>query len=187
MSLHNRTVPTPPPRHSSDARPSSGSPWKEDRQFPLRAYNSVELEEPLSPFNPTFSGGESPPSVSMSGMTFGSLHEDYSPSPPGSDTSTSSNAPATRLQAPSCGEPSPAPNGKQYAFVSLPGNVVKKRPLRRYDEIERLYQCSWPNCTEAYGTLNHLNAHITMQKHGPKRNPNGKLDSYPPLLSSPPC
>ncbi|OSX64004.1 hypothetical protein POSPLADRAFT_1073706 [Postia placenta MAD-698-R-SB12] len=62
-------------------------------------------------------------------------------------------------------------NGKTYSFVSLPGNAVKKRPRRRYDEIERLYQCSWPNCTKAYGTLNHLNAHVTMQKHGPKRTP----------------
>ncbi|KZT69248.1 hypothetical protein DAEQUDRAFT_636399, partial [Daedalea quercina L-15889] len=62
-------------------------------------------------------------------------------------------------------------NGKTYSFVSLPGNAVKKRPRRRYDEIERLYQCSWPNCTKAYGTLNHLNAHVTMQKHGPKRSP----------------
>lgn len=173
-----------PPRRSSDARPSSGSPWKEDRQFPLHTYNSVELEEPLSPFNPTFSGGESPPSVGMSGMMFGSLHEDYGPSPPGTGTSTSSDAPTAHLQAPSGGEPSSASNSKQYAFVSLPGNIVKKRPRRRYDEIERLYQCSWPNCTKAYGTLNHLNAHITMQKHGPKRNPNGKLGSYPPHLFS---
>ncbi|KAH9941983.1 hypothetical protein B0H21DRAFT_696653 [Amylocystis lapponica] len=61
-------------------------------------------------------------------------------------------------------------NSKNYSFVSLPGNAVKKRPRRRYDEIERLYQCSWPNCTKAYGTLNHLNAHVTMQKHGPKRS-----------------
>ena len=31
--------------------------------------------------------------------------------------------------------------------------------------------CSWPDCTKAYGTLNHLNAHVTMQKHGAKRTP----------------
>lgn len=30
---------------------------------------------------------------------------------------------------------------KTYSFVSLPGNAVRKRPRRRYDEIERLYQC----------------------------------------------
>ncbi|KAF7793513.1 hypothetical protein EIP86_004627 [Pleurotus ostreatoroseus] len=32
-------------------------------------------------------------------------------------------------------------SSKQYAFVELPGNAVKKRPRRRYDEIERLYRC----------------------------------------------
>ncbi|EPQ28559.1 uncharacterized protein PFL1_03863 [Pseudozyma flocculosa PF-1] len=50
-------------------------------------------------------------------------------------------------------------------------NVGKKRPRRRYDEIERLYPCKWPGCTKSYGTLNHLNAHVAMQKHGPKRSP----------------
>ncbi|CAK5267684.1 unnamed protein product, partial [Mycena citricolor] len=62
-------------------------------------------------------------------------------------------------------------SSKTYSFVALPGNAVRKRPRRRYDEIERLYQCSWPECTKAYGTLNHLNAHVQMQKHGPKRSP----------------
>ena len=60
---------------------------------------------------------------------------------------------------------------KTYAFVSLPGNAVRKRPRRRYDEIERLYHCSWSGCTKSYGTLNHLNAHIVMQRHGSKRSP----------------
>ncbi|KAG1056062.1 hypothetical protein G6F43_002015 [Rhizopus delemar] len=60
---------------------------------------------------------------------------------------------------------------KVYSFVEIPGTNQKKRPRRRYDEIERLYHCNWPGCTKAYGTLNHLNAHVSMQKHGPKRNP----------------
>ncbi|KAI0640778.1 hypothetical protein C8Q79DRAFT_895915, partial [Trametes meyenii] len=78
------------------------------------------------------------------------------------------------MQAPptSSNTPRVAGNSKTYSFVSLPGNAVKKRPRRRYDEIERLYQCSWPGCTKAYGTLNHLNAHVTMQRHGSKRSPN---------------
>ncbi|CAE6403862.1 unnamed protein product [Rhizoctonia solani] len=63
------------------------------------------------------------------------------------------------------------PGHRQYAFVSLEGSKIRKRPRRRYDEIERLYSCSFEDCTKAYGTLNHLNAHVTMQKHGPKRNP----------------
>ncbi|EIN09564.1 hypothetical protein PUNSTDRAFT_66703, partial [Punctularia strigosozonata HHB-11173 SS5] len=74
------------------------------------------------------------------------------------------------------GPRSPNASSKTYAFVSLAGNAVKKRPRRRYDEIERLYQCSYtlPDgsvCTKSYGTLNHLNAHIGMQRHGEKRSP----------------
>jgi hypothetical protein len=60
---------------------------------------------------------------------------------------------------------------KTYSFVSLPGNAVRKRPRRRYDEIERLYHCSWEGCTQSYGTLNHLNAHVVMQRHGKTRTP----------------
>lgn len=72
--------------------------------------------------------------------------------------------------------PSPSDTNTRYSFVPLPSNApAKKRPRRRYDEIERLYGCNFENCTKAYGTLNHLNAHITMQKHGPKRDPNGRL------------
>jgi hypothetical protein len=54
---------------------------------------------------------------------------------------------------------------KIYSFVAIPGTNQRKRPRRRYDEIERLYHCNWPGCTKAYGTLNHLNAHVSMQKH----------------------
>ncbi|KAG0231470.1 hypothetical protein BGW42_000222 [Actinomortierella wolfii] len=61
---------------------------------------------------------------------------------------------------------------KGYPFVSLSGvTTTKKRPRRRFDEIERLYVCNWGDCEKSYGTLNHLNAHVTMQKHGPKRHP----------------
>ncbi|KAI8343372.1 hypothetical protein BC941DRAFT_321121, partial [Chlamydoabsidia padenii] len=60
---------------------------------------------------------------------------------------------------------------KNYSFVAIPGANQRKRPRRRYDEIERLYHCTWPNCTKSYGTLNHLNAHVSMQKHGAKRHP----------------
>jgi hypothetical protein len=34
-------------------------------------------------------------------------------------------------------------SSKTYSFVPLPGNAVRKRPRRRYDEIERLYRCSF--------------------------------------------
>jgi hypothetical protein len=54
---------------------------------------------------------------------------------------------------------------KVFSFVSLPGINQPKRPRRRYDEIERLYHCNWAGCNKSYGTLNHLNAHVSMQKH----------------------
>lgn len=49
--------------------------------------------------------------------------------------------------------------------------IQKKRPRRRYGEIERYYKCIYSGCTKAYGTLNHLNTHIGLQNHGSKRNP----------------
>ncbi|SNX84450.1 related to putative C2H2 transcriptional regulator [Melanopsichium pennsylvanicum] len=62
-------------------------------------------------------------------------------------------------------------HGSHYIGGGFNASANKKRPRRRYDEIERLYPCSWPGCTKSYGTLNHLNAHVAMQKHGPKRSP----------------
>lgn len=61
-----------------------------------------------------------------------------------------------------------------YSFVPIPGAQQHKRPRRRYEEIERMYKCGWNGCEKAYGTLNHLNAHVTMQSHGIKRTPEGK-------------
>ncbi|KAK0723022.1 hypothetical protein B0T26DRAFT_740072 [Lasiosphaeria miniovina] len=58
-----------------------------------------------------------------------------------------------------------------YSFVPIPGAQQHKRPRRRFEEIERMYKCGWNGCEKAYGTLNHLNAHVTMQAHGQKRTP----------------
>lgn len=38
-----------------------------------------------------------------------------------------------------------------------------------------MYKCGWNGCEKAYGTLNHLNAHVTMQSHGQKRIPEGMV------------
>ncbi|KAL4065910.1 hypothetical protein J3A83DRAFT_4099240 [Scleroderma citrinum] len=168
--LHHNTLSYTSPRSYTSPllRTTSLSSSSSD-QLPLNPFDhQVDIDQPLSPLNPSFSGGASSPSMGLPGIS--TLHEDYGPSPPGTGTSSSSNPLATR-QHPLHDGGSP-PSSKQYSFVSLPGNAVKKRPRRRYDEIERLYQCSWPNCTKAYGTLNHLNAHVTMQKHGSKRSPN---------------
>ncbi|PTU19335.1 hypothetical protein P175DRAFT_0510603 [Aspergillus ochraceoroseus IBT 24754] len=81
------------------------------------------------------------------------------------------NTPATTV-----GPASPAATagprpGQVYSFVPIPGAQQHKRPRRRYEEIERMYKCGWNGCEKAYGTLNHLNAHVTMQSHGAKRTP----------------
>ncbi|KAF2964653.1 hypothetical protein GQX73_g8925 [Xylaria multiplex] len=76
-------------------------------------------------------------------------------------------------QAPSAPPGRPTQYGVQqvYSFVPIPGAQQHKRPRRRYEEIERMYKCGWNGCEKAYGTLNHLNAHVTMQSHGQKRTP----------------
>lgn len=66
--------------------------------------------------------------------------------------------------------------GTVYSFVPIPGAQQHKRPRRRYEEIERMYKCGWQGCEKAYGTLNHLNAHVTMQSHGAKRTPEGMFE-----------
>lgn len=71
-----------------------------------------------------------------------------------------------------------------YSFVPIPGAQQHKRPRRRYEEIERMYKCGWNGCEKAYGTLNHLNAHVTMQSHGAKRTPEGMFPIYSSILFS---
>lgn len=71
--------------------------------------------------------------------------------------------------------PANHPLSQVYSFVPIPGATQNKRPRRRFEEIERMYKCGWNGCEKAYGTLNHLNAHVTMQSHGAKRTPDGNL------------
>ncbi|KAI5457734.1 hypothetical protein BGZ63DRAFT_363953 [Mariannaea sp. PMI_226] len=73
-------------------------------------------------------------------------------------------------QSPASAPTQQRPN-QVYSFVPIPGAQQHKRPRRRYEEIERMYKCGWNGCEKAYGTLNHLNAHVTMQSHGQKRTP----------------
>lgn len=54
---------------------------------------------------------------------------------------------------------------KIYSFVPLDVIFQQKRPRKKFNEVERLYACTYLDCTKAYGTLNHLNAHVTMQGH----------------------
>ncbi|KAK8193927.1 hypothetical protein BKA81DRAFT_368355 [Phyllosticta paracitricarpa] len=86
----------------------------------------------------------------------------------------STGAPAPSMVSPVQRPPGGGhPLSTVYSFVPIPGAQQHKRPRRRYEEIERMYKCGWNGCEKAYGTLNHLNAHVTMQSHGQKRTPEG--------------
>ncbi|KDR80662.1 hypothetical protein GALMADRAFT_207666 [Galerina marginata CBS 339.88] len=178
-------------RHHHFEYPPQQQEWKHDdsryRAHEYYNHRSDILDEPISPMQSNFVHGMvgSP----NSGLPYSPISENlYGPSPPGTGTSTSSSVAPLSAGLPCSPSRSisqhlqrslsasqlsnEAIDRKTYSFVALPGNAVKKRPRRRYDEIERLYLCSWPDCNKSYGTLNHLNAHVTMQKHGPKRSPN---------------
>ncbi|KAG8894275.1 hypothetical protein FRB99_001369, partial [Tulasnella sp. 403] len=62
-------------------------------------------------------------------------------------------------------------SSRVFMGLCLPGLAIRKRPRRRYGELERIYQCNWDGCTKSYPTSNHLNAHVPMQRHGAKRTP----------------
>ncbi|WEW59769.1 hypothetical protein PRK78_005249 [Emydomyces testavorans] len=93
----------------------------------------------------------------------------YAQHPPGLPGPYSSPATTVGTASPAT-TAGPRP-GQVYSFVPIPGSQQHKRPRRRYEEIERMYKCGWNGCEKAYGTLNHLNAHVTMQSHGAKRTP----------------
>ncbi|KIK61713.1 hypothetical protein GYMLUDRAFT_58766 [Collybiopsis luxurians FD-317 M1] len=154
--------------HYSSSRSQSAWKTKEDSHHMSHgAHGSERLDSPLSPFQTSFTGS---PTMAP-GLQYSPIAEDRSVNSP-TGTSSSTHRPSAEDVDTDGNPTSMDPNSKTYSFVALPGNAVKKRPRRRYDEIERLYQCSWPDCNKAYGTLNHLNAHVTMQKHGQKRSPN---------------
>ena len=103
--------------------------------------SELKAEPPISssPISPLYAGSVAIGSdASVTGL----------PSPPvqvrPSPSKQLGAIPGARPPQALCASPTPRPGGnnsKTYSFVSLPGNAVKKRPRRRYDEIERLYQC----------------------------------------------
>jgi transcription factor CON7 len=111
-----------------------------------------------------------PRSRSASLSSLGSVSSNY----PTTTTAASSDSNSKTNSGGGANPGGESSSDTRYSCIALPGNAVKKRPRRRYNELERIYQCSWPDCSKAYGTLNHLNAHVTMQKHGAKRSPGGK-------------
>eukprot|EP00158_Paraphelidium_tribonemae_P002914 Partr_v1_DN25777_c2_g1_i3_m74859 putative C2H2 transcription factor (Con7) len=66
------------------------------------------------------------------------------------------------------------PNNNHYHHSSYPHAKSaamldrQRRKRRKFDEINRIYKCSWHGCSKSYGTLNHLNHHIHLQGHGEK-------------------
>ncbi|KAJ7745875.1 hypothetical protein DFH07DRAFT_685170, partial [Mycena maculata] len=92
-----------------------------------------------------------------------------SPTDKGSSSSATPSLPPLLGSQKSVSAPS---DGQNFCFVAFPDIALGKRPRRPYKEIERLYNCSWPECDKAYGTLGHLNAHVRIQGHGAKRRPN---------------
>lgn len=62
-------------------------------------------------------------------------------------------------------------HGSFQPYTQLTVPAKPKRVRRKAHEMIRLYLCNYPNCKNSYGTLNHLNAHIQIKRHGPKRRP----------------
>lgn len=118
-----------------------------------------------SPYGPP--GGEMPSTYQHGSSMYAQPRTDWAYQHPGAPMTPSGGVfPPSASSAPPQSRPS-----QVYSFVPIPGSQQHKRPRRRYEEIERMYKCGWNGCEKAYGTLNHLNAHVTMQSHGSKRTP----------------
>lgn len=162
------------PRYSSGgsdgrASPTSAGPFMYAPP-PRDSYGSVDgttsgvaahqqLQSPFSRSRPTTADSTHPASAHPSQMPGGGPSPAY-------HTREQRNGEQSQSQQ----ESGSGGESKQYNFVATAGSA-HKRPRRRYDEIERLYNCDYPGCTKSYGTLNHLNSHKTMQKHGPRSTP----------------
>ncbi|KAF2225598.1 hypothetical protein BDZ85DRAFT_257763 [Elsinoe ampelina] len=178
------------------ARPGS---YEHFAQHPPRSYPEGQPRYPpqqpgAHPPHPPMA--QANPSIAASSPTY-PPHQQYSPYPPQHEMQPHYAQPGAPIYAPrpdwagqyppvyghmAVSAPGGAPGmvaqgghpmGTVYSFVPIPGAQQHKRPRRRYEEIERMYKCGWQGCEKAYGTLNHLNAHVTMQSHGTKRTPEG--------------
>ncbi|KAJ5176045.1 Zinc finger C2H2 [Penicillium canariense] len=173
-------LPTPMPPamtpRSPDAAPPSSS-FPSDAAVPLDPSlpaNSPPYPPPYSPYQPQGHDmaqyqGHPPPPHQMYARpdwphSYGQQHHGL-PGPYASPAATTVGSASPSASA------GPRPASQVYSFVPIPGAQQHKRPRRRYEEIERMYKCGWNGCEKAYGTLNHLNAHVTMQSHGAKRTP----------------
>ncbi|KAI4870878.1 hypothetical protein F4820DRAFT_147552 [Hypoxylon rubiginosum] len=180
--------------------PTSATPTSEYGNYPQSARSTSSFpEHSLRPYHPANNhSGSGDPSIAAPSPTYATTQ--YSPyaAPPAQDMSHSYPQSGSLYAQPrpdwgNYGHPAPSNMGQHpvyhpqpptapgrppqyggqqvYSFVPIPGAQQHKRPRRRYEEIERMYKCGWNGCEKAYGTLNHLNAHVTMQSHGQKRTP----------------
>ncbi|KAI1834026.1 hypothetical protein DTO006G1_7723 [Penicillium roqueforti] len=164
----------PPQSYAPNSQPG-GAPGMAQATNPSLPANSPTYPPPYSPYQPQghemaqYQGHPPPPQHMYARPdwphSYGQQHHGL-PGPYASPATTvGSTSPVGVLKGPR--------SPKVYSFVPIPGAQQHKRPRRRYEEIERMYKCGWNGCEKAYGTLNHLNAHVTMQSHGAKRTPEG--------------
>jgi hypothetical protein len=147
---------------------------------PVKSDNDVPIDPSIAAPSPTYASyGQHSPYAPNPDMTHSYSHPGggmyAQPRPDWAGYGQHGGAPLTPghpvyAQNPQSAPPPQRPN-QVYSFVPIPGAQQHKRPRRRYEEIERMYKCGWNGCEKAYGTLNHLNAHVTMQSHGQKRTP----------------
>lgn len=149
---------SPHPTHQmSEAYPTPSHPGWRPEWGPPTGYTPHQMNAPYSPHGS--------PATSVTSL-----------SPGGTPVNRNVKQTGNRKRHPD--QTTQHPLSQVYSFVPIPGAQQHKRPRRRYEEIERMYKCGWNGCEKAYGTLNHLNAHVTMQSHGIKRTPEGKLFFY---------
>ncbi|KUJ11741.1 uncharacterized protein LY89DRAFT_594393 [Mollisia scopiformis] len=169
--------PTSPSMPLQDGRPNHPSNIKSDQDVPIDPSIATS-----SPTYPAHGGGQYspyPPQQDMQhgypshagGAMYAQPRPDWSGYAGQPQHAMQHGYPVTGAQTPTSAAPAGARPGQVYSFVPIPGAQQHKRPRRRYEEIERMYKCGWQGCEKAYGTLNHLNAHVTMQSHGSKRTP----------------
>ena len=151
---------------TSDGLPSYGTIGPNGVSLPSARTIINSPQSFLPPQNGQFLGNQSQPYRDNRAASLGDGAQQYQPSRPypmhHGDRHTQSQDDNDDMTFVALGAPTQG------------GPSSKKRPRRRYDEIERLYGCGWNGCEKSYGTLNHLNAHVAMQKHGEKRLPTGQ-------------
>lgn len=149
-------------------------PLFDPRTVPLNSYNNPNFSSTqVLPQGAWFTTPQSHSDASGSNLSPSinfppdDTHESASPASDGAPSNASLDSSRQDVNGPI--DPSAA-----FSFIALPNaDPPRKRPRRRFEEIDRFYRCNWESCTKGYGTLNHLNQHIQCHGHGPKRTPKG--------------